>query len=307
MKLNFAKIRNFYHLCCLDENERQTNFRAIIPYYQRPYTWSWENVEILISDFFEDYSNNANINEEYSYFIGALVSVFIDGNHENSDFIEIIDGQQRLTTLYLMEYTKFLLMRNFVLQLISSQRIADINSGINNLLSIMNNIFTNTKEVEDLRNFIVTDLRRYSEEDKEGNNTKKDDIINKIKNQFIEKLGLSSINYNSEDYFNDYNSNMKRFLISSNCSLRYKREKFNQNLIEYLSLIDIQSTNQSAPELKVNNVIPQNYFYNPKNKDLENNYLLTIQCIFTKFLERVGDINKLDSFLIMEKIIEKID
>jgi len=68
----------------------------LIPIYQRLYTWETEHVERLLHDLFDTYQ--ATSSEEY--FIGALVTSVEDANDTRS--LELIDGQQRLTTLWLI-------------------------------------------------------------------------------------------------------------------------------------------------------------------------------------------------------------
>ena len=63
-----------------------------VPDYQREYIWKEKNVAQLLDDINEEYQNNGNS----EYFIGSIV-VHNKGNKE----FEVIDGQQRLTTLFL--------------------------------------------------------------------------------------------------------------------------------------------------------------------------------------------------------------
>ena len=67
--------------------------KFLIPEYQRPYAWADDQVLTLFEDLVE-YTNNQN---ESSYFLGCIVS-FSNENKEQ----EIIDGQQRITTLFLL-------------------------------------------------------------------------------------------------------------------------------------------------------------------------------------------------------------
>ena len=60
-----------------------------IPRFQRPYSWTSENVK----DFWEDVTNNPGDN----YFIGSMV-MFKDGNQRYG----VVDGQQRLTTITIL-------------------------------------------------------------------------------------------------------------------------------------------------------------------------------------------------------------
>lgn len=63
-----------------------------IPIYQRNYAWEKEEIEALVRDVWD-----ACVKEEGVYFIGTLVT-FDKGDRT----YEVIDGQQRLTTLFLI-------------------------------------------------------------------------------------------------------------------------------------------------------------------------------------------------------------
>ena len=63
------------------------------PPYQRPYSWKEENVEQLLEDLLEAYEAK---NREY--FIGSLITI----ERERDRFYDVVDGQQRLTTLNLI-------------------------------------------------------------------------------------------------------------------------------------------------------------------------------------------------------------
>ena len=73
--------------------ELLTNDKYFIPIYQRNYSWGDEEISYLIQDLWNAYLNNENKN----YYIGS----FVVNKKENGDF-EVIDGQQRLTTLTLI-------------------------------------------------------------------------------------------------------------------------------------------------------------------------------------------------------------
>lgn len=74
-----------------------------IPSYQRQYVWNEENTKELLQDIFEASAENSGENE---YFLGSLVCQRV------GDSLEVLDGQQRLTTLYLI----FHVMRNLFLK-----------------------------------------------------------------------------------------------------------------------------------------------------------------------------------------------
>lgn len=64
-----------------------------IPIYQRNYAWGKDEIAALVQDIYDAYKKNA----ERPYYIGTLVSY-----HKGDRVFEIIDGQQRLTTLRLL-------------------------------------------------------------------------------------------------------------------------------------------------------------------------------------------------------------
>lgn len=69
----------------------------VIPEYQRPYAWSDEQVETLFEDLWEFTAGTGGTENNGSYFLGSIVS------YENEDGEqEIIDGQQRITSLFLL-------------------------------------------------------------------------------------------------------------------------------------------------------------------------------------------------------------
>ncbi|WP_415793663.1 DUF262 domain-containing protein, partial [Flavobacterium saliperosum] len=67
-----------------------------IPVYQRPYKWESEQVEQLWDDIIEAFDN-----EEENYFLGSIITAKPRDN-ERSAYVDVVDGQQRLTTLMIM-------------------------------------------------------------------------------------------------------------------------------------------------------------------------------------------------------------
>ena len=65
-----------------------------IPKYQRPYKWGDEQIDKLWDDLWESYTN-----EESNYFLGSVITA---KPAQSSSYLDIVDGQQRLTTLIIM-------------------------------------------------------------------------------------------------------------------------------------------------------------------------------------------------------------
>ncbi|WP_452600880.1 DUF262 domain-containing protein [Pontimicrobium sp. MEBiC06410] len=69
-------------------------FEFNIPIYQRLYVWTEEQVKTLFEDLLTAYKADKDI-----YYIGGVITV----NNENSDKLyDLVDGQQRFTTLWLL-------------------------------------------------------------------------------------------------------------------------------------------------------------------------------------------------------------
>ena len=67
-----------------------------IPQYQRPYKWEDEQVDKLWDDIYEAYENG-----EDNYFLGSVITAK-PRDDEKSAYVDVVDGQQRLTTLMIM-------------------------------------------------------------------------------------------------------------------------------------------------------------------------------------------------------------
>ncbi|AMB98500.1 hypothetical protein AWM75_00170 [Aerococcus urinaehominis] len=64
--------------------------KYIIPVYQRDFSWRNENIEELFTDI---------LNEDRGYYLGNLL---VTPNSDNESFFDVVDGQQRLTTISLL-------------------------------------------------------------------------------------------------------------------------------------------------------------------------------------------------------------
>lgn len=69
---------------------RGTEYR--VPIYQRNYAWTKDEIEQLLNDI-----NDIDISFDGKYYLGSLIV-----NQLGANYYDVIDGQQRLTTLFLM-------------------------------------------------------------------------------------------------------------------------------------------------------------------------------------------------------------
>ncbi len=73
----------------------ETNIKFNIPIYQRLYVWKEEQVKKLLEDTYNAYIISKE-NPENDYYLGGVIVV------KNGDRYDLIDGQQRFTTLWLI-------------------------------------------------------------------------------------------------------------------------------------------------------------------------------------------------------------
>jgi uncharacterized protein with ParB-like and HNH nuclease domain len=133
--------------------------KFIIPEYQRPYAWSDEQIQTLFDDLVE-YTENEN---ESTYFLGTIVS------YENeNDEQEIIDGQQRITSL-------FLLLRALYSKLNSMKETKEVKNFKGQIESAVWEQDELTAEVDYEKTLIVSKVMRD-----EGNETFASILINGI-------------------------------------------------------------------------------------------------------------------------------
>ncbi len=76
-----------------------------VPDYQRPYSWESEQIEELWDDIFqafEEKSNNEKLQsgKPSQYFLGSII--LIDKRESQPGEFEVVDGQQRLTTIQIL-------------------------------------------------------------------------------------------------------------------------------------------------------------------------------------------------------------
>ncbi len=155
----------------------ENQIRYIIPKYQREYTWSKNNWEELLSDI-QDGDN--------SHFIGSIICIKTDSDSMKPEF-ELVDGQQRLTTLSLLFCAIYKLMNekcdseDSKLELMNLKRQI-INKRDNNSKIVLSRQNNNDKDYYSVLNDI--DILEFGEQVNNRGNR----IIYKCFRYFIGKL-----------------------------------------------------------------------------------------------------------------------
>ena len=124
----------------------------MIPEYQRPYSWSDDEVTTLFEDLWE-FSIDRTKGGASTYFLGSIVS------YKENEVSQIIDGQQRLTSL-------FLLLRAILKSLESEEnKTAEVNNFISKIKPALwkENEMTGLEDRTEmlLTSEVVTDSGKY--------------------------------------------------------------------------------------------------------------------------------------------------
>ena len=290
MNLNGAKIINYKKICSdMSIDVIEKDFKIKIPFYQRPYLWEDEEVNLLIDDFFNAYKLVVN-EESTEYFAGAIVTVYNKENTKNG-IHEIVDGQQRLTTVFLANYLKYLLLRKILYIIISQKKVSNFESCKINFISTHKNLFIkNDKYMTDIEEL----LKKYLTI-KDSNENKKDDReIEELVKQYVKITGIVVKDIDSDEYCDKVVSANNEYLKNKNLSLCYSRQSYNEELKETLDHVDIKVTSEIIPKIEI--------FNNYKNG--KSPYLNAIVTIFNNVSRRIISDDSLEKSL---GIVEELD
>ncbi|MCT7520942.1 DUF262 domain-containing protein [Aliarcobacter cryaerophilus] len=93
--LENPKLKSIYELLCNEEGKPESFF---IPSYQRGYRWTEQQVKELLQDIWEFATKSKK--EEGEFY--CLQPIVVKRNKKDNTKWDVIDGQQRLTTIYII-------------------------------------------------------------------------------------------------------------------------------------------------------------------------------------------------------------
>lgn len=176
----------------------------IIPNFQRPYSWGYSQCYQLYSDIFDSFEKN----EEF--FLGNIVTA---SSQQNTDSFQLIDGQQRITTLLLWIKALFLLY---------AEKFKSEHGGLKKAL------YKEDWESGKLRRRLTSDILETKDDDLIeiilSENFKQEQLIelynkniNKIENKIEDKEIKNKFEMNFIYFYYwskiDYKNNLKEFII----------------------------------------------------------------------------------------------
>jgi uncharacterized protein with ParB-like and HNH nuclease domain len=128
-----------------------TDFWFLVPEYQRSYVWGEDNINDLLDDLWYAYKHN----EDKEYFLGSLV-LKNTNNKEISHEYEVLDGQQRLTTLFLLQAVTRDITKNEKLKKTLHKRIYQNEDDVDEIPERIRVVYRIRDDVEDfIKEFIL--------------------------------------------------------------------------------------------------------------------------------------------------------
>lgn len=264
MDLKGAEVRNFYKLSSDVGVNDETVGVIKIPHYQRPYKWD----KNLVGQLIEDWNLENKKNKGGEYFAGSIVTV---SNGSSVDSIhQLIDGQQRFTTIYLTNFLLFLLLRSTLREAVIGKQQIAIEGLLEKLKTSIK--FSVTKEVNEILS--IEDLEdAFDELSSSG--------LEEVIDKYHSNIHLPSEPESHDNYDEIYISNLGKFINSYIPRLSYDRDSYNKSLCSALSMIEVTCSSQDPLKVKINRISL------PNPECIENVYLDAIEQIFESF-EKIG-------------------
>ena len=237
-----------------------------IPAYQRPYRWKEEYINRLFSDYYDDNSGQ--------YFLGSTVAV---EKKRDRDFVQfdLVDGQQRITTLYLLNYIRFLLNR---------YRLNYVAENKSNTVKLGEYIKQLRHSYEDLvgKNNIdkILELEKDVAALDEIQDSEKRAL--KLKSCVQKWLFIAELQENKEDTIKETRKQMRMFFEHEQLCLSYSRERYVDLLRKALTHVYLDklpmTTKLILEGVENDDNDPEYSYYRP--------YLVALKCLFDNLIEK---------------------
>jgi hypothetical protein len=260
MELKQAKICDFYNITFGTE---QGNESAIvkIPHYQRPYRWPPEYINTLINDWDKEQCGK--------YFAGSIVTVKRDSGIEH----QIIDGQQRYTTVFLVNFICFLYVRTAIREAILLNRKSRINSLLDSYKVCSQFLFSEF-DIKKHEVFVESVLCKIDELDEAGDAKAEEELQGELLDACTNNLLFPKENEGNPEYLYEYKKLLEAAFNQNNIKLIYDRSSFNENLKYALINSVIKMNNQNVPSFE---------FVQESDNPVIKQYQQSIKTIFDNF------------------------
>lgn len=204
-----------------------------IPDYQRAYSWNKDNLKQLVEDIWESVEINKDDNEDNiePYFVGSIVLCSKEYKDDGWGLYDVIDGQQRLTSIIMLIAT--------IRDLIDNENYKNVLSSLiyqkpNDLMGIKESIRVKVrgKEAEFFKKYILSDGGTL--------------LVNEINEKELSEAKLNMLN--AVKVFKD------SFIDENGQILNYKLNAFTKYLLQKVVLVVI-TTDSFTSAFRLFNVI----------------------------------------------------
>lgn len=200
-----------------------------IPAYQRPYRWGEENIKRLFADYYDD--------NDGQYFLGSAVAVERKIDNQNSRF-DIVDGQQRITTLFLLNYLRFILLRERFHLSVEKRLYTRLSPYCTNMKECYINMVGKNNGVKfDKLYETILSLDEIKDDDSK---------YTAIRDSFIENMSYALPKGTEEETIAEIRIKMMEFFDDENLCLTYSRLRYIELLKAALCAVYIRTTQLST-------------------------------------------------------------
>ncbi len=258
-----------------------------IPAYQRPYRWGPDNITRLFMDYDE--------NQE-EYFLGSAVAVEQRKAGDSIEF-DIVDGQQRITTLYLLNYIRFLLKREYVLEKISkSTQLIKANQYCNEL----RDYYVNMVGKNDIP---FVNIQKKIDELAEDETILPEESVGQLVACYKKELCIPELKSTPQETLDEKQLKAREFFDNEQLCLKYSRPRYDKVLRDALCTVYLKT------EENTNNYMLAVLTETKDDPFIENylNALKTIfECVWSRAVKAV-DPDTASLTVICEKAIQLLD
>lgn len=189
----------------------------VIPEYQRPYSWSDDEVITLFEDLWQFSIERSQKGGAKNYFLGCVVS------YEEDEERQIIDGQQRITSLFLLLRAVFAMLEN-------EENKTD---EVNNFISKIKPALWKVNEMTDKEDRTMILLRS--------------DVVSDSGNEILRKILEKGVTepYAKDNYSKNYNKFIELYTEKSKNS-PLQIYQFILSLLNYSILLPITADDQET-------------------------------------------------------------
>lgn len=249
-----------------------------IPAYQRPYRWTANNIIRL----FQDYHDN---NDEY--FLGCVVIVEKRKANNEIEF-DVIDGQQRITTLYLLNYIRYLLKREYTLEKLSKPNQLKASEYCKKLKDCYVNLIGKN---ENPFNCIMEKIEELARIDNLNPNA----VIEHLTSYYKEQLCVAETKSSVEETNEEKLRKAHEFFNQEQLCLKYSRSRYDKVLKEALCRVNLKNVQDTT-----------DYELDVVNEDdctdvFLKNYLEALKIIFNQIWQYVKKDNSSKNISRIEK------